>query len=54
MGLDANQTMRLLASGTLRMSRERQLPMEQAAEAHRLLENCATHEKLILDALEPA
>jgi NADPH:quinone reductase-like Zn-dependent oxidoreductase len=46
--------MRLLARGSLRMRRERRLPMEQAAEAHRLLENGATHEKLILDALEPA
>ena len=45
-----DQTMRLLASGTLRMRRERQLPMAQAAEAHRLLDNGATHEKLILDA----
>src|ERR1700682_3249195 len=44
-----DQTMPLLATGTLRIRRERQLPMEQAAEAHRLLENGDTHEKLILD-----
>jgi len=44
-----DQTMPLLATGTLRIRRERQLPMEQAAEAHRLLENGDTHEKLILE-----
>jgi len=45
-----DQTMPLLAAGTLRIRRERQLPMEQAAEAHRLLENGDIHEKLVLDA----
>ena len=45
-----DQTMPLLATGNLRIRRERQLPMEQAAEAHRLLENGDIHEKLVLDA----
>lgn len=44
------QTMPLLASGALRLRRQRHLPMEQAAQAHRLLENGQAHEKLILDA----
>jgi NADPH:quinone reductase-like Zn-dependent oxidoreductase len=43
-------TMGLLASGALRLRRQRHLPMEQAAEAHRLLEKDETHEKFILDA----
>ncbi len=42
------QTMPLLASGALRLRRQRELPMACAAEAHRLLENGAAHEKLIL------
>ena len=42
------QTMPLLASGALRLRRQRELPMARAAEAHRLLENGAAHEKLIL------
>jgi NADPH:quinone reductase-like Zn-dependent oxidoreductase len=45
-----DQTMALLATGNLRLRRERQLPMEQAAEAHRLLENGDIHEKLVLNA----
>jgi NADPH:quinone reductase-like Zn-dependent oxidoreductase len=45
-----DQTMPLLASGALRLRRQRHFPMQQAAEAHRLLENGAVHEKLILDA----
>src|SRR5260370_1532264 len=45
-----DQTMAPLATGNLRIPRERQLPMEQAAEAHRTLDNGGTHEKLILDA----
>jgi NADPH:quinone reductase-like Zn-dependent oxidoreductase len=44
-----DQTMPLLASGALRVRRQRHLPMEQAADAHRLLENGDVHEKLILD-----
>jgi NADPH:quinone reductase-like Zn-dependent oxidoreductase len=43
-------TMALVASGALRLRRQRHLPMEQAAEAHRLLEKDETHEKFILDA----
>ena len=45
-----DQTMPLLASGALRLRRQRHLPMAEAAEAHRLLENGEVHEKLILDA----
>jgi NADPH:quinone reductase-like Zn-dependent oxidoreductase len=44
-----DQTMRLLASGTLTLHRQRKLPMADAAEAHRLLESGA-HEKLVLEA----
>jgi NADPH:quinone reductase-like Zn-dependent oxidoreductase len=45
-----DQTMPLLASGALRLRRQRQLPMAEAAEAHRLLENGEAHEKLVLEA----
>ena len=45
-----DQTMPLLASGALRLRRERHIPMEEAAEAHRLLESGKVHEKLVLDA----
>jgi NADPH:quinone reductase-like Zn-dependent oxidoreductase len=45
-----DQTMPLLASGALRLRRQRQLPMAAAAEAHRLLENGEAHEKLVLEA----
>ena len=45
-----DQTMPLLASGALRLRRQRQLPMAEAAEAHRLLENGEVHEKLVLEA----
>jgi NADPH:quinone reductase-like Zn-dependent oxidoreductase len=45
-----DQAMPLLASGALQLRRQRHLPMEQAAQAHRLLENGEAHEKLILDA----
>ena len=44
------QPMRLLASGALRLRRQRQLPMADAAEAHRLLENGEAHEKLVLES----
>ena len=44
-----DQTMPLLASGVLRLRRQRQLPMADAAEAHRLLEKGESHEKLILE-----
>jgi NADPH:quinone reductase-like Zn-dependent oxidoreductase len=46
------QTMPLLASGALRLRRQRELPMACAAEAHRLLESGEAHEKLVL-TLEP-
>jgi NADPH:quinone reductase-like Zn-dependent oxidoreductase len=46
-----DQTMPLLASGALRLRRQRQVPMADAAEAHRLLENGQAHEKLVLEAL---
>jgi NADPH:quinone reductase-like Zn-dependent oxidoreductase len=45
-----DQTMRLLASGDLRLRRQRRLPMADAAEAHRLLETGEAHEKLVLEA----
>lgn len=45
-----DQTMPLLASGALRLRRQHLLPMDQAAEAHRLLESGEVHEKLVLDA----
>jgi NADPH:quinone reductase-like Zn-dependent oxidoreductase len=44
-----DQTMPLLASGALRLRRQRQLPLRDAAEAHRLLENGQAHEKLVLE-----
>ena len=44
-----DETMPLLDSGALRTRRQRPLPMEQAAEAHRLLESGDVHEKLILE-----
>ena len=37
-----------LADGTLRLRRERRLPMQRAFEAHELLDNGTTHEKLVL------
>ena len=43
-----DQTMPLLASGALRLRRQRQRPLACAAEAHRLLESGEAHEKLIL------
>jgi len=45
-----DQTMPLLASGALRLHRQRKLPMADAAEAHRLLEKGVAHEKLVLEA----
>ncbi len=44
-----DQTIPLPASGVLRLRRQRQLPMADAAEAHRLLEKGESHEKLILE-----
>jgi NADPH:quinone reductase-like Zn-dependent oxidoreductase len=43
-----DETMPRLASGALRLRRERQLPMQRAFEAHELLDNGTTHEKLVL------
>jgi NADPH:quinone reductase-like Zn-dependent oxidoreductase len=40
--------MQLLASGELRLRSQKSLPMSAAAEAHRLLEDGNTHEKLLL------
>jgi NADPH:quinone reductase-like Zn-dependent oxidoreductase len=40
--------MRLLASGELRLRSQQLLPMTQAAEAHRLLEEGHVHHKLLL------
>jgi NADPH:quinone reductase-like Zn-dependent oxidoreductase len=45
-----NQVMPLLASGALRLRRQRRVPMADAAEAHRLLESGEAHEKLVLEA----
>jgi NADPH:quinone reductase-like Zn-dependent oxidoreductase len=45
-----DQTMPLLAAGALRLRRHRHLPMAEAPEAHRLLENGEAHEKLVLEA----
>jgi NADPH:quinone reductase-like Zn-dependent oxidoreductase len=40
--------MQLLASGELRLRSQRSVPMSQAAEAHRMLEEGRTHDKLLL------
>lgn len=40
--------MQLLASGELRLRSQRSLPMSQAAEAHRILEEGHVHDKLVL------
>ena len=45
-----DETMPLLASGALRLRRQRKLPMANAADAHRRLENGDVHEKLVLEA----
>ncbi|HXA31382.1 MAG TPA: NADP-dependent oxidoreductase [Acidimicrobiales bacterium] len=45
-----DQTMPLLASGALRLRGRRHLPLTDAAEAHRVLENGEVHEKLVLEA----
>ena len=45
-----DETMPLLASGALRLRRQRKFPMAAAAEVHRLLENGAAHDKLVLEA----
>lgn len=45
-----DQTMPLLATGALRLRRQRHFPLERAAEAHQLLDSGDVHEKLVLDA----
>jgi NADPH:quinone reductase-like Zn-dependent oxidoreductase len=45
-----DETMPRVATGALRLRRQRHLSLERAAEAHRLLESGDAHEKLILDA----
>jgi NADPH:quinone reductase-like Zn-dependent oxidoreductase len=45
-----DQTLPLLASGALRLWRQRHLPMAEAAQAHRLLELGGAHDKLVLEA----
>jgi NADPH:quinone reductase-like Zn-dependent oxidoreductase len=40
--------MALLAAGTLRTKQRRELPLQNAAEAHRLLESGETHDKIVL------
>jgi NADPH:quinone reductase-like Zn-dependent oxidoreductase len=45
-----DEGMALLAAGTLRMKQRRELPLQQAAEAHRLLESGETHDKVVLSA----
>ena len=42
------QGMAFLAEGRLRMKQRRELPIQQAAEAHRLLESGETRDKIIL------
>ena len=46
-----DQTMPLLASGALRLRRQRQLPMADAATAHQHLEKSEVHEKLVLEVV---
>ena len=46
--------MQLLASGELRLRSQKSLPMSAAAEAHRLLEDGHTHEKLLLTTPAPS
>jgi NADPH:quinone reductase-like Zn-dependent oxidoreductase len=41
-------TLPLLASGKLTLKTQRELPMRQAAEAHRLLASGETHDKIVL------
>ena len=44
--------MQLLASGELRLRSQQTIPMSQAADAHRLLEENHVHHKLLLEAAE--
>jgi NADPH:quinone reductase-like Zn-dependent oxidoreductase len=43
-----DETMQRLASGALRLRRERQLSIDRASEAHEVLETGEAHEKLVL------
>jgi hypothetical protein len=43
--------MELLANGELQLRSQRTLPMSEAAEAHRLLEEEGVHEKLLLTTI---
>jgi len=45
-----DEGMALLATGGLRMKQRRELPLQQAAEAHRQLETGETHDKIVLSA----
>jgi NADPH:quinone reductase-like Zn-dependent oxidoreductase len=42
--------MALLATGGLRMKQQREMPLQQAADAHRQLESGETHDKIVLSA----
>jgi len=44
----AGDVLRLIAGGSLKLAIDRTLPLERAAEAHRLLESRATSGKLLL------
>jgi NADPH:quinone reductase-like Zn-dependent oxidoreductase len=45
-----DEGMALLAAGSLRMKQQRELPLQRAAEAHRLLESGETRDKVVLSA----
>ena len=45
-----DEGMALLAADALYMKQRRELPLQQAAEAHRLLESGETHDKIVLSA----
>jgi len=45
-----DEGMALLAAGALYMKQRRELPLREAAEAHRLLESGETHDKIVLSA----
>lgn len=47
-------TMPLLATGDLRLKRRRVMPIQEAAEAHRLLESGASHDKIVLSFVDRA
>jgi NADPH:quinone reductase-like Zn-dependent oxidoreductase len=43
-----DETIALLADGRLRLRAHQSMPMQQAAEAHRQLENGTVHERILL------